>query len=210
VIENFEIVKSFKEQYNFNLKLQKNYKSISKTNIFDLHKITDNQIINTEKKNKNLFYINAKKNFANRLLAFFQSFSFKTEKYKDGFIEVELEVLWKTNEFTNMLNDFCLENNLEDSNKFLRECFTLLEKQSLGQLVDNSYIEIKSDNIKVKNEIFNILKSSKQGTTYLNIYDHICKHFENFYCTDYVKFILQEMITAGTIFQLGPNEYNIV
>jgi hypothetical protein len=108
-----------------------------------------------------------------------------------------------------MLEDYCGENNVSDYNKFLKECFVLLEKQSLGAIVDNKFIEIKSDNIKVKNEILSLLKTNRHsGCTYLIIFDHVCKQFENFYCTDYVKFILQEMITAGSIYQIGPNEYN--
>jgi hypothetical protein len=207
VIENFEIVKSFKEQFIFNQKLQMNYKSISKSNLFDLHKITE--CPPTDNKNKNTAVL--KKNFANRILAFFQNFRFIEERLKDGFIEVDIEIVFKNPEFMKMLEEYCKENNIQDLNKFFKECFIVLEKQSLGSIVDNKYIEIKSDNVKMKNEILRILRVNKfTGTSYINIFDHICKEFESFYCSDYVKFILKEMIDAGMIYDLGQNDYSIL
>jgi hypothetical protein len=212
ILENFELVKSFKEQYYFGLKLHKNYQSISKTNIFDLHKVTESTSSNlttTDGKARNLY--SHKKNFANRLLAFFQNFQFTNETSEDGFVEVKLEILFKNPEFTKMLEDYCIENNIQDVQKFFRECCVLLEKHSLGTIVDNNYLEIKIDNVRVKNEILAVLGTNRyNATNYINIYDYICKQFENFYCTDYVKFIMNEMLDAGVIYQSGPNEYNIV
>jgi hypothetical protein len=206
VIEQIEILKDFTWEVLFHETLQKNQKAINESNIFQLLNLDNNIYRESNDKKK---YAHQKKDFANRLLAFFQRYSIHTEKIKDGFIELNIKELFKIKTFSLMMEEFCDENNIEEKEKFFKECFNLLEEHSLGRLISSETMEIKVDDTKIKEDIMSMLRSSPNGKTYIEIFDEISLRFNNFFMNDYVKFILSQLVDDGTL-MAEQNKYYLL
>jgi hypothetical protein len=206
VLEQLEIVKNFTTELLFHQTLQKNQSAINDSNIFNLLNLENNiyRELNDKKK-----YAHQKKDFANRLLAFFQKYSINNEKVKDGFIELNIFELFKIRQFNLMMEEFCNENRIDEREKFFKECFCLLEENSLGRLINNELMEIKVDDRRIKDEIMAMLRNSSNGKTYIEIFDEISIVFNNFFMNDYVKFILSQLTDDGTL-MAEQNKYYIL
>lgn len=211
--------------------MQNNQKSIFNISISQLLKnafdeINESSSNKTKESNGNLAnikYIELLKEYSNRLLACFEGF------YLDGIVEdsfgftkIPIKLFMNNINLTEMLKDFC--GSVYDTNKFLLDSFVMiLEPQMQGKLIydpnDSSflsaYIEIKSNNSKIKNEIYNFIKrkneeSAGHGTTYMDIFQYISTLHNNFYTHDYLKFIIKKMTDNDMhIISLGSNSYSI-
>lgn len=186
--------------------LQKNQAAINETNIFNLLNLENNIYRDLNDKRK---YAHQKKDFANRLLAFFQKYTIDKEKMKDGFIEIDIKELYKIRQFNLMMEEFCSENNIEERDKFFKDCFCLLEEHSLGRLINNETMEIKVDDSRIKEEIMNLLRSTYNGKTYIEIFDEVSIIFNNFFMNDYVKFILSQLVDEGFV-MAEQNKYQLL
>jgi hypothetical protein len=206
VLEQLEVIKNFTTELLFHQTLQKNQSAINDSNIFNLLNLENNiyRELNDKKK-----YAHQKKDFANRLLAFFQKYSINNEKVKDGFIELNIIELFKIRQFNLMMEEFCNENRIEEKEKFFKECFNLLEEHSLGRLLNNQLMEIKVDDSRIKEEIMALLRNCSNGKTYIEIFDEISLVFNNFFMNDYVKFILSQLTDEGTL-MAEQNKYYIL
>lgn len=206
VIEQIEIIKDFNRELLFHETLQINQHAHNNTNIFNLLNLDNNIYKESNDKKK---YAHQKKDFANRLLAFFQRYSINNEKIKEGFIELNIQELFKTRTFSLMMEEFCDENNIEEKEKFFKECFNLLEEHSLGRLISDQILEIKVDDSKIKEDIISMLRNSSNGKTYIEIFDEISSRFNNFFMNDYVKFILSQLVDDGTL-MAEQNKYYLL
>lgn len=206
VIEQLEIIKNFSSELLFHQTLQKNQAAINESNIFKLLDLENNVYKEHNDKKK---YLHQKKDFANRLLAFFQKYSFTNETIKEGFLELQLIELYKIKQFNMMMDEFCNENRIEEKEKFFKDCFNLLEEHSLGRLVDNGLMEIKVDDSRFKEQIIHLLKCNTNGKTYIEIFDEISIIFNNFFMNDYVKFIMSQLVEDGTV-MAEQNKYYII
>jgi hypothetical protein len=139
-------------------------------------------------------------------LAFFRNFKFNDEIASDNYIKISVLALLENPGFMSMLDEVCMENNITDNQKFLRDCFVVLEEQSLGRMEDD-YVEVKTDVENIKREILRCFQVN-QGVNYMTINDHI-KQYNGFYCSDYVRFVLNELISENVIYQLGANSYQL-
>jgi hypothetical protein len=188
----------------WNQSLQKNHERIDKTNIFNLNTL----ITNTDKnETKVKVYNTCTKNFSNRILAFFRNFKLEEEIESDNYIQIKMEHLIANSGFMNMLDEVCVDNNILERERFLRDCFVLLEEQSLGRM-DEDFVEVKTDVYKIKKEILSCFRVN-QSVNYMTISDHISKQYNGFYCSDYVRFVLNELISENVVFQLGANTYQL-
>jgi len=161
--------------------------------------------VETNDKNK---YALQKKDFANRMLAFFQRYSINKETVHDGFLELDIKELFKLNKFNLMLEEFCSENKIKDQEKFFRECFSLLREHSMGSLDENGIMEIRVDNTRIREDILKLIRSSKTGITYIELFDEISSIYQNFFMNDYIKFILGQLVDEILI-MADQNKYFI-
>lgn len=194
----------------FHTTLQKNQSAIKDSNIFsllDVDQFKYNEVGEWDNKKKYSYF---KKNFASRLLAFFQKYRFTNETIKEGFIEISITELFNTHQFTLMMDEFCRENKIEEKNKFFKDCFSLLEEHTFGRILNNDFVEIRIDDNKIKNEIMCLLRGSEKGTTFIEIFDYISKLYDNFFMSDYVKFVISQLLDEGCVQQLNQNIYQII
>lgn len=206
IIEYVEIVKNFNTELLFHQTLQRNQTAINESDIFNLLNLENNiyRELNDKKK-----YAHQKKDFANRIVAFFQRYSIENEVVKDGFIELNLNKLFNIRNFNQMMDEFCTENKIDDKERFFRECFTLLEEHSLGKIINQETVEIKIDDSRIKEEILNLIKSSPNGKTYIEIFDELSTIFNNFFMNDYIKFILGQLVDACEVMSESNKYYKM-
>lgn len=155
-------------------------------------------------------YYNFKKNFSNRILVFFQKYSFSNETVKEGFIEIDIEELFSISKFSMMIEEFCKDNKIDDSDKFFKECFSLLEQHGLGRILNGKSVEIKIDDLIIRNEILQMLKQKQTGVTYIEIFEHISKEHNNFFMNDYVRYVIGQLMESGQIQLLSQNTYQLL
>ncbi len=188
--------------------MQKNQSAIHESgDVFKLLNFENNMYQENNDKNK---YAHQKKDFANRLLAFFQRYSIHSEKVNDGFLELDTQVLFKVKEFTFMLDEFCSENKIEDKEKFFRECFSLLDEHSFGRLDNISgRLELKMCDRRIREEVMNMARRSKSGVSYAEIFEEVSITFKNFFMSDYVKFILGLLVEEGLLL-VDQNKYYLI
>lgn len=191
--------------------LQKNQEAIKKSNIKNLidfdHSMLNENPNCSNAKNK---YLYSRKSFACRLLAFFQKYRFNNETIKEGYIEVSIEELFKTQQFSFMIDEFCKENKIDEKEKFFKDCFSLLEEHTFGRILNEELIEVRIDDAKIKNEIINLLKSNDKGVPFMDIFEFISNIYDNFFMSDYVKFVISQLLEEGHIQQLNQNIYQII
>ncbi len=210
IIENIQLIKNFSTEVLFHCNLQKNQSSINETNISSLLNLEENKYEDKNEKDTKKKYSYLKKDFANRLLAFFQKYSINNETMNEGFIQVKIRDLFNIRHFSLLMEEFCKENRIDDKEKFFKDTFSLLEEHALGRILNNDYMEIKVDDMKIKSEILNLLKTSHTGISYIEIFDSISKIFDNFFMTDYLKFVIGQLLERGLIMQITPNTYQII
>lgn len=235
--EKFEIVadriqpitKIFNEIL-FHTTLQNNQKAIFDISINQLLKNAFNEInASTIKANEsnansgNKKYVEILKEYSNRLLACFEGFTLDgVVEDSFGFTKIPIRLFMNNINLTEMLKEFC--GSVYDTNKFLFDAFAMiLEPQMQGKVIydqnDPSFlsasIEIKSNNSKIKNEIYNFIKrkneeNSGRGATYNEIFQQLSSMHNNFYTHDYIKFIIKKMTDLDMhIISLGSNSYSI-
>lgn len=201
---------NFNTELLFHTTLQKNQKAIKELNIHSLLNIENrsfNEFTETDKGKKMIFL---KRIFANILLAFFQKYSLNNERFSDGIVEISINSLFSNPQFILMIDGFCKENLIDDKRKFFKECIEKLDQHALGKVVNEDTIEIKVEDIRFKNEILELLRSSEKGVTFIEIFENISNAFDNFYTNDFVKFYLQNLLDKGYILQIAQNTYQII
>ncbi len=239
-LEYFEIISSWKQELLFHKSLQTNQKLLKDSklinileslNDFDYTNNTNNnnsnlpykdysnnkvdnnsQNDNYSMKSKNIKSIYVKKkDFANRIIAFFKKYKFSDEMNPEkNYIMLKISSLISNQQFSTMMNDFCRDNGISDPNKFLIESLTIIEENSMGKLIDDMQIvEIKLDD-EVNNEILRMLSSNPEGMSYMDISDRISSLFNNFFMNDFIKYIIEELIQNGKIQAIDQNFYQIM
>lgn len=165
--------------------------------------------ISKNKNNKSLYV--KKKDFANRILAFFRKYKLSDEiNPEKNYIILKIGSLIYNQHFSTMMNDFCRDNNISDPNKFLIESLTIIEENSMGKLIDDEQsVEIKIDD-EINNEILRLLKNSPEGMNLIDIFDRLSLLFNNFFMNDFIKYIIEELIQSGKIQAICQNFYQIM
>ena len=178
-LESFEIIKVWKQEIIFHKSLQMNQKTLKNSKIsevIDSINNFDNQNNNLIETNNNKSNFHLRKNFANKVLAFFKKYKFSDEiNQEKNYIILKINSLLTNPHFSTMINDFCRDNNITDQNKFLIESLTIIEENSMGKLIDDDQsIEIKLDD-EINDEILRMLRSNANGLSYIDIFDKISK-----------------------------------
>lgn len=227
-LEYFEIIKSWKHELLFHKSLQINQKTLKDSklknvlealNDYDYNNNslntanknnTNSKLINSSNKNTKSLYVK-KKDFANRILAFFRKYKLSDEiTAEKDYIILKISSLISNQHFSTMMNDFCRDNDISDPNKFLIESLTIIEENSMGKLIDaEQSVEIKLDD-EVNNEILRILRNKPEGMNYMDISDRISLMFNNFFMNDFIKYIIEELIQSGKIQAIHQNFYQIM
>ena len=146
IIENIQLIKTFSTELLFHSNLQKNQSSINETNISSLLNLEENKYEDKNERDTRKKYSYLKKDFANRLLAYFQKYSLNNnEIMNEGFIQVKIRDLFNISHFNLLMEEFCKENRIDDREKFFKDTFSLLEEHALGRILNNDYMEIKVD-----------------------------------------------------------------
>jgi len=230
-LEYFEIIKYWKQELLFHKSLQTNQKTskdsklqniLEALNDFDYNtnknysnsklsaNCTNAKLNNTSNKNIKSLYVK-KKDFANRILAFFKKYKLSDEiNPEKDYIILKISSLISNQHFSIMMNDFCRDNDISDPNKFLIESLTIIEENSMGRLIDDEQsVEIKLDD-EVKNEILRMLNNKPDGMNYIDISDRISLTFNNFFMNDFIKYIIEDLIQNGKIQLIYQNFYQIM
>lgn len=233
-LEYFEIIKCWKHELLFHKSLQLNQKTLKDSQLISilesLNESNNNQISTnknlsankkssvkpnsrlekTNNKNNKSLYVK-KKDFANRILAFFKKYKLNDEiNPEKNYIILKIGSLISNPHFSTMMNDFCRDNDILDSNKFLIESLTIIEENSMGKLIEEEQsVEIKLDD-EVSNEILRMLRSNPEGLNYIDIFDRISLSFNNFFMNDFIKYIIEELIQNGKIQSIYQNFYQIM
>jgi len=160
---------------------------------------------------KSKIYSHHRKNFANRILGFLKKFSLDDEiKEEMGYIIMKKDSLLNNPQFNQMKIDFCNDNKITNTDKFLMESLSLIEENSMGKIDHkNKTIEIKLDD-EINGHIINMLRNNPNGLSYLEIFDNISKLYNNFFMDDFIKFVIEDLNNNGKIQQITPNNYQIL
>lgn len=229
VIENLDEIKTFRKELVFHKSLQANQRNMKNSKIQDLLQVINNYdnineglddlnrdyLLNSQKvtnfTEKQKIYSHNRKNFANQILAFFHKYSLDDEIGEEhGYIIIPFDSLFNSGEFNQLKNEFCIDNKIQDHQKFLMESLSLLEENSMGTIDSkNKRIEIKVDD-EVNQKILKMLQEKPNGLSYSEIFDRLSKIYDNFFMDDFVKFLLEGLCNNQKIQQISNNFYQIL
>ena len=205
LIDNFKKVSSSKEELNFHSCLENSQNKIFSYNPFPMviEDVADEQNNNS----LNYNYKMKKKEYCNRLLAYFQNLLQVEEGSSNVFISHSFNTLFSDKEFTSLFDKFCSGNGIKEDQKeqFFIDCLILLEEQCLGSLIEKEgikYMELKLDTSKIIGQILSLFikkESTTKEISYIDIFNEIQAQNDGFYTGDYLIFILDLMIKSNSL-----------
>ena len=204
-VERYQLISTFKPEMLFHMTLQRNIK--------DIEAFTINKCVSKEKallsNQTDTQRYNTLKEFANRLLAFFQTVDVKVAVSEMGYTRISVKHFFEESAIRGIVDDFFPEQNKEQQLKCLQDVMSLFFEQNMfGKIIykedsklssfENAEIEIKTDTKKIKNEIYEYVLKKEQdeptkGAILQDIWTYINTLYRNFFTIDSIKFILAQM-----------------
>lgn len=237
-VERYQIIKSFLPEYLFHLTLKNNLAAIEKADVTtNVKKEITQSIAPMPLEKENVFIArrstnscqiakdrdhNILKDFANRLLAFFQNYKIDCAIEDDeGYIRVKVKELRAIQKVNEIINDFKTHYSYKEKCfqdvfiKFFEPNFfgkVFYSKDSLN--FDDAEVEIKIDQTKIQNDIKDFIKKkteedSTKGAFISEIQTHLNSIYNGFFTNDYIKFMLKNLSESGAICTLNPNSFII-
>ena len=229
-VDRYQIISSFNHEIYFHLSLQSNMKAINcveintafkkeiknkhstiinaakGNNIIDIH--NDKALIN---QNNNRRY-NTLKEFANKLLAFFQTEKVEVAINEMGYSKISVKNCFEDTKIKGIIDEYFPYYNKEQQLKCLQDVMNLFFEQNMfGKIIynDNSQeneinenvnsfeeadIEIKTDTKKLKSEIYDFITSKEKeeptkGASLQDILAYINTLYKNFFTIESIKVI---------------------
>lgn len=233
-VERFQILKTFLPELLFHTTLQNNLKAIKDANIYANLKVEltsginkDNSVIesnlnNTSTINDKNLRLSVLKEFANRLLAFFQKFKLSCATDDDlGYTRISVKDLFNNDKIKEMMKDFLGDNEQEQMKDLQAVIVNMFEQNMFGTIIykdkeeknfEDADIEIKNDTKKILNEILEFITKKSEddpskGATFTEIAQYVNSIYRNFFTNDSIKYLLKQMIDDSLIYNLTPTSY---
>jgi hypothetical protein len=250
-VDRYQIISSFNHEMYFHLSLQSNMKAINcvdlntnfkneiknkhntimnnskGNNITDIH--NDKTQINQNNNNNNRRY-NTLKEFANKLLAFFQTEKVEVAINEMGYSKISVKNCFEETKIKGIIDEYFPYDNKEQQLKCLQDVMYLFFEQNMfgkiiyhdiyneneinesGNSFEEADIEIKTDTKKLKCEIHDFITSKEKeeptkGASLQDILAHINISYKNFFTIESIKVILAQMIIEKKIIVRNSNCY---